>query len=98
MVKRDRMQRMVLGALVVMLVASFALAVIAFVAPPPVRAGPPQPMGWECWGAACWCPEDSCSLYSPLEPCYHCTNWCRSVPGDHWACLGTAECVVMCEP
>jgi hypothetical protein len=33
--------KIMMGALVVMLVASFALAVMAFVAPAPVHAGPP---------------------------------------------------------
>jgi len=87
------MQRMVLGALVVMLVASFALAVIAFVAPPPVRAGPPQPMGWECYGRVCWEWWPGC--YGPenfWKPHLVCTEWCQSVPGGVWRCLGDEYC------
>ena len=46
---RGRMQRVVMGVLVVMLVVSFALAVAGLIMPRPALAKPPDPGAESCW-------------------------------------------------
>ena len=82
--------KIVMGVLAVMLVASLALAVMAFAAPAPVRTGPPQPLGWDCYGYVCFYNTDRCP--STPDNFYWCMEWCVSVPGGHWQCLGSDGC------
>jgi hypothetical protein len=48
MLKHEKMHRLILSALAVMLVASFLLAAASFAALPSAQAAPPQPLTY-CW-------------------------------------------------
>ena len=61
MAKYGRMQRVVMGVLAVMLVASFLLTVISLVAATTAKAAPPQP-DYQC--PSCWWP-----WYTVCENC-----------------------------
>jgi hypothetical protein len=92
MTKYGKMQKAIMIVLIAMLVASFALTVIAFAAPPtPARIAPPhQPRGWMCYGYACW--EWPPCWFHEQGTHWFCTNWCQSWPGGEWRCLGQSGC------
>ncbi|GEM_PF-2343953 len=82
-----RGEKLMQRLLVVLLAISFLLMIAAFVIP--VHARPSQPDGWDCYGYVCW--EAPICGYFPNTHWY-CTNYCQSVPGGSWACLGVSGC------
>ena len=83
MLKRGKVQRVVMSVLTVMLVASLLLAVMSLLAPArKALAGPVEPEGycdyfWECWkidGTYCgdeYCPGTGCGMYGIYKYKYY---------------------------
>jgi hypothetical protein len=87
MLKRDNMQKVAMGVLAVMLVASLLLAVASFVWLPSAQAAPPRPLTycWEeegspwCYDHAIWqCTYYYCCNHPDLCPqgCCLVSFWC----------------------
>lgn len=93
MTKRDKIQKVMLGTLAVMMVVSLVLAVMAFATPAPVSAGGPgfQPE-WECYGYVCW-ESEWCGILDATH--WFCTEWCKG-HGGQWVCFGVSGCQKGC--
>lgn len=96
MAKSDKMQRVVLGMLTVMLATSLALAVMAFAVPGAASAAPPPPQpDMECFGFYCQ-PDEWCAAWAqvPFECCDDLCNhpvygwYCRT----GWWCCSYQDC------
>ncbi|GEM_PF-1214781 len=77
MAKRAKMQRVVMGILATMFVASLVLAVVSFVWPAPVSAEYWESCTWDCsrdWCEGClYCYEKKIGIYQGY-PNPHCTS------------------------
>jgi hypothetical protein len=97
MVNRDKMRRMMLGLLAMMLIASLGLAVMAFAMPATAAAkAPPIQPNLICYGFVCfwW---DSCAALDPQAPYYCCDNYCEHPVGGGFCqtggyCCGQQTC------
>lgn len=94
MTKRDKIQKVMLGTLAVMMVVSLVLAVMAFATPAPVSAGGPgfQPR-WACYGYVCFA-HVACVAH-PDGVFWFCTQWCQG-HGGQWRCFGSSGCQSGC--
>jgi hypothetical protein len=87
MMKRGKIQKVMLGTLAVMTVVSLVLAAMAFATPAPASAAGPQ-RRWECHGYVCFL-EPSCFFLGNTH--WYCTNYCEG-HGEQWVCFGESGC------
>ncbi len=100
MVKYGKMQRVVMGGLVTMLVASLVLAAVSFFTPSMANAGPVQPLEdcegcivrypdacWSCrWGIDGWTWHEGDEFWMKCESGWKWRCYCGNWEDRHFPC------------